>query len=272
MFGSVEAHDRVARTLDIKRGPKVSGLPHPTAAFAFDLFGNDGQQESVIRLAGRVLAGTNECGAELLYGRPPRLSGSAFAQGPGETEQQRAVRIVTTLDRTVLSIQGPPGSGKTFVGAWMILELVRAGKTVGVTATSHKVIHNLLQELLRRAAQTGQPVNVGAKPGEDTETPDGITEYFTNEAAHQAISSREVNVFGGTSFMWARAEFTRRRSTSFSSTRQGRCRWPTSLPFLRRRRAWCCSATRSSWSSRRRRAIRKAWASRRWSTSWAATR
>ena len=49
------------------------------------------------------------------------------------------------LDRTVLPIQGPPGSGKTFTGAHMIVELLKNGKKVGVTAGSHKVISNLLK-------------------------------------------------------------------------------------------------------------------------------
>ena len=40
----------------------------------------------------------------------------------------------------MFAIQGPPGAGKTFTGARMICELVKAGKKIGVTALSHKVI------------------------------------------------------------------------------------------------------------------------------------
>ena len=57
------------------------------------------------------------------------------------------------LDRTTLAIQGPPGSGKTYVGAHMIRALVRAGKKVGVTAVSHKVIRNLLDAVLEQEAE-----------------------------------------------------------------------------------------------------------------------
>ena len=48
----------------------------------------------------------------------------------------------------MLAIQGPPGAGKTFTGARMICELIRQGKKVGITAMSHKVIRNLLDEVI----------------------------------------------------------------------------------------------------------------------------
>jgi KaiC/GvpD/RAD55 family RecA-like ATPase len=54
-------------------------------------------------------------------------------------------RIAPHLCATVLAVQGPPGAGKTYAGSRMIVELVRAGKKVGITATSHKVIEHLLQ-------------------------------------------------------------------------------------------------------------------------------
>jgi KaiC/GvpD/RAD55 family RecA-like ATPase len=44
-------------------------------------------------------------------------------------------RICGHLAGGILAIQGPPGAGKTSTGARMICELVRQGKTVGVTAT-----------------------------------------------------------------------------------------------------------------------------------------
>jgi hypothetical protein len=52
----------------------------------------------------------------------------------------------------MLPIQGPPGAGKTFTGARMICELVvRRGKTVGITANSHKVIDNLIDATIHAA-------------------------------------------------------------------------------------------------------------------------
>ena len=68
-----------------------------------------------------------------------------------EDAQDAARRLVQTLDESYLAIQGPPGSGKSTVGAEMIVDLVAAGKRVGVTANSHKVIGELLEKTARVA-------------------------------------------------------------------------------------------------------------------------
>ena len=59
----------------------------------------------------------------------------------------------------VLPIQGPPGAGKTHIGARMICTLAQAGKSVGITANSHKVIRNALDEVLRAAPELGASVD-----------------------------------------------------------------------------------------------------------------
>src|ERR1039458_2061975 len=66
-----------------------------------------------------------------------------------------AKRVGLQLDHSLLAIQGPPGAGKTYTGARMICELIRQGKKVGITATSYKVIANLLNEVVKAADETG---------------------------------------------------------------------------------------------------------------------
>ncbi|MDP1532847.1 MAG: AAA domain-containing protein, partial [Rubrivivax sp.] len=207
-FGEVMAHDRAGRTLDVKKSKAAADI-HPTAAFAFDAFPTDTQQEAVIRMAERLLAPQegmpSECGLELLFGHSPRLATQPFARQAAESEQDFAIRIVTDLDRTTLAIQGPPGAGKTYIGAQMILALVRAGKKVGVTAHSHKVIHNLLEGVLKQA-RPGDQARVAAKGGEGDEG-GAIRIIKDNDAALEDVGSGEVNVLGGTSWLWSRAEF-----------------------------------------------------------------
>ena len=211
-FGEVVAHDRVARLLDVRKGPKVAEV-HPSAAFSCDVITTDGLQKSVMRLAERMISSPfhegvpDECGLELLFARAPRLRTAAFELQTGETEQDFAIRVATALDRTTLAIQGPPGAGKTYIGAQMIRALVAAGKKVGVTATSHKVIRNLLDEVVDQAAKARHTVKVGQKPGEMSAQPGSIVEFDDNPPALEAIASGEVSVLGGTSFMWAREEF-----------------------------------------------------------------
>ena len=164
-FGEVLALDRVNRTIDIKRG-KASGDDHPSAAFSLDVVPTQKQQESVMRFARRLhAAGYTETSAEadLLYRRAPRVRDTIFERQQDESTTDFAVRITTKLDQTTLAIQGPPGAGKTHVGAQMIRSAVAEGLRVGVTATSHKVIQNLLEAVEKQAAEAGEELQACCK-------------------------------------------------------------------------------------------------------------
>ncbi len=83
---------------------------------------------------------------DFLDRRPPRISG--HDRGPlaraGEDPVDAALRLVPAMDGTTLSIQGPPGSGKTTTAARVILDLLDRGRRVGITSNGHKAIVNLL--------------------------------------------------------------------------------------------------------------------------------
>jgi hypothetical protein len=110
------------------------------------------------------------------------------------------------LDESVLAIQGPPGSGKTYIGGHMIVELARAGKRVGVTAVSHKVITNLLKSVTKHA-KDGPAVAVAQKTDAD-DLPAGIERLDNNGAALDAVEHGKV--VGGTAWLWARADIERK--------------------------------------------------------------
>jgi uncharacterized protein len=63
--------------------------------------------------------------------------------------------LAASLDGGALFVPGPPGTGKTWRGARIIVELIRRGRRVGVAATSHKAIHNLREEVERAAKEEG---------------------------------------------------------------------------------------------------------------------
>src|SRR5580704_10407381 len=86
----------------------------------------------------------------------------------GETSLAAALRLAIALDGGVLPIQGPPGSGKTYTGARMITAMVKAGLRVGVTANSHKVIRNLLDEVRKAADELGLDLTCIQKVSEET--------------------------------------------------------------------------------------------------------
>jgi predicted RecB family nuclease len=141
---------------------------------------------------------------DLLMKRKPRLVGGTEGAYllPGENLVTGAVRIVSALDRSVLAIQGPPGSGKTYTGATMIAELVKAGKKVGITAVSHKVIRNLSVATIKRGSELNIKVSFVHKNSEKSENlPEEIIEVDKSDKARAALN--EGKVVCGTAWLWA---------------------------------------------------------------------
>jgi len=212
--GTVVRVDDAEGTVDLSRGA-ASTAPHPTALVPKDLFSTREQRASLMRIGEWVAAhgidadGPYRAARDLLRRRPPRAG-----QPPGATLQDGedpvavAVRLAPRLDQTTLPIQGPPGSGKTYTGARMILELVARGSKVGVTANSHKVIGNLLSKVAEEARARGQRVRIGQKPETGGEpTCADARRFETSESLLAALQGGELDVAGGTTWVWSRAEF-----------------------------------------------------------------
>jgi superfamily I DNA and/or RNA helicase len=129
----------------------------------------------------------------------------------GEDEQltEDAKVLVESLAReaSVLPIQGPPGSGKTFTGARMIVELVKQGRRVGITAVSHKVIGNLLDEVCRTAAKNGIPLKAVQKASEGNHCQHAnVILAEDNQAVLDALTTGSAQVAAGSAWLWARED------------------------------------------------------------------
>lgn len=79
----------------------------------------------------------------------PRIKGhpSGEAIAPSHSPNQRLnemIQAVINLDNSYLTIQGPPGSGKTYTAKHLIAELIKQGKKIGISSNSHKAINHLL--------------------------------------------------------------------------------------------------------------------------------
>ncbi len=78
----------------------------------------------------------------------PRPAGLARAKAAAEasslTESQREAFTAAVAARELALIQGPPGTGKTRVAAAVILEALRHGERVLVSAVTHRAINNVL--------------------------------------------------------------------------------------------------------------------------------
>lgn len=208
-FGKVEAVSLDDRTVDIKKRQDTA-LLHPDAVFAHKHIGTEVMAEALVRIAEYVIAhgiegdGRYQAARDLLLKLPPRAGGTPLVT-EGETPLDSALRLCAHLTAGVLPIQGPPGAGKTFVGANMIVELVRQGKTVGITANSHKVIRNLIDATIKIADEKNVALQCSHKAGEVEPPQHRLTFAKTSEALVQSLGNG-VNVGGGTAWLWARQD------------------------------------------------------------------
>lgn len=214
-IGEVVAIDVVARTVDIKKMKKTADV-HPSAVFVDKTGPNtDVLADALYRLGSWVefngvdAPGPYRAARDLLLRRSPRLAGdgSTLLQA-GESTVDAAKRFAGLLNDSVLAIQGPPGAGKTFAGARMMCELIRQGKKVGITAVSHKVIRNLLDEVVSSAQESGIAdlrciQRVSEKPEENAP---GITFAIDNAEPLAALRSG-AQVGAGTAWLWSREDY-----------------------------------------------------------------
>ena len=126
----------------------------------------------------------------------------------GHFSVSEAVERALSLRDSTLAIQGPPGTGKTYTGAQIAVALMKQQRRVGITAPSHKAIHNLIEEIEQIAVEEGLSFR-GFKRG------DGEAAYVStlrDGSAIENVSNADIEgaeddvlLFAGTSWLFARA-------------------------------------------------------------------
>ena len=210
--GTVVSIDDEEGLIDLKRG-RNQPPPTPTSLVPHDFVRPKPKPENLQRLARWVLqhgldgAGPYQAARDLLARRPPRLGQEDGQPLPsdGEDAQDAARRLVKAMDESYLAIQGPPGSGKSTVGAQMIADLVAAGRRIGVTANSHKVIGELLEKVARVANERNIDVAIGQRSNDEPAHTDA-EHLKDNDAARNALAEGSLDVVGGTTWLWARED------------------------------------------------------------------
>lgn len=212
--GTVVGIDDRKGTIDIKRGVS-SEVPHPSALIPFDIVDSKVKRESLLRLGAWVTEhsmtepGQFQAARDFLLRCAPRLQGTVTGPliRPNEPLLAAAKRLALSLETSVLPVQGPPGSGKTYTGARMIVSLVKAGKRVGITAVSHKVISNLLGEVCKVARGEGVLLHAIQKTNEDDGCDDTmVSQTDNNGEVREEIAGAETQVAAGTAWLWSRSE------------------------------------------------------------------
>ncbi|HEY0466576.1 MAG TPA: TM0106 family RecB-like putative nuclease [Polyangiaceae bacterium] len=183
----------------LKRGPSLQG--HPTALIAGGPIATKAHAARLLALGREILEHGDSFRAarELLLRNPPRCGQKP--QIPlieaNEDSGLALQRLALALDHSVLAVQGPPGSGKTYRAAEMIVALVRAGKRVGVTSNSHRVIKSVLYAVAQRDASV-RLLHIDSS--QDADAPFEFSKDYAG--IRRRLDAGELDVVGGTSWAW----------------------------------------------------------------------
>ncbi len=206
--GKVEAISIEDGTVVIAQQPDMK----PSAIHAHKIINSKVLEESLIaaieefKAKGTSSSSKFKAAKDLLLKKGPDLNG--FIKGQklihnDKTVIEEAIKIALSMNETVLAIQGPPGTGKTHTGAKIILALAKAGKTIGVTAVSHKVIRNLLDKTYEFAKEENihSKISLVHKTKASENCPTWIVEI--DDISKTINSIQAGTVVGATSYLWA---------------------------------------------------------------------
>ncbi len=211
----VESLDNATGTLRIKREASRDGKPLPRALIPSGPYDTPLQRAALRRLAGDIVArgleapGRYKALREILRGEAPNTSASAHrgeALQTGRFNLEEAKQIAAGLRDSYLFIQGPPGSGKTYTGAQLILSLIEQGQRVGVASGTHAAIHNLLSKV-EELAPAGEPFRglkkCGSEGANSYESERGLVE---NSKENGDFAAGEHELVAGTAWLFCREE------------------------------------------------------------------
>ncbi len=211
---AVERVDDAKGIIEISRGTARAEEPLPRALIPGTPYTTPEQRKALQRIGvdvgarGIEASGKYSAARDVLRRRPrtSAVPAGALLQDGGFGLEQ-AKRIVDGLRDSYLFIQGPPGSGKTYTGAHLILHLLAQGKRIGVTSNSHKAIINLLWEVEEFAAQKGQHFVGLKKSGPDSQFESRLSEpLIENTGSNAALTDPEVRLIAGTAWAFSRED------------------------------------------------------------------
>jgi uncharacterized protein len=210
--GTIEELDEQTCLAKLKLGQKNGPLPPTLSVGPTGPINSDVLRDALYRIARSVLDGADSYAAvrQLLAREPSRITGHPAGQSivSGHDVLAATTEAVAGLDRSHLFIQGPPGAGKTYVSAHVVVQLLRRGKKVGVAAHSHKAIHNLLDEVERQAAEAGVTF-IGIKKSSTGPETEYNGRFIRSEPDKKKIDPTAADLLAGTAWLFADGRFDR---------------------------------------------------------------
>lgn len=209
--GEIVSLDQENQIIALKRGNKSGPMPRTFDLIPQGPIKTEALRDSLWRFIDAYIAAKETNGRphaaiqDLLERRAPRIEGIV----PGEpiyTAQNTTIHhylsVLQGLENSYLFIQGPPGTGKTYTASHLIVGLMKSGKRVGISANSHKVIHNLLSKVEERADEIGfEFAGLKKASGQNPESYfDG--KYIAN-SDDGTLNAGHYDLFAGTAWFFA---------------------------------------------------------------------
>jgi AAA domain len=202
--------DDAKGVLRLRRGPSFDAIPLPKALIAEGPYRDREQQNAVMRVAESIRDGAGRYPAlrTILARERPRFRGRAPGAPIQTLDLEEMKALALGLDVSHLFIQGPPGSGKTWTGARLVVHLLAQGKRVGVSAQSHRVIHNLLREIEKVALGQGVKFRGLKKSTGGNDESEYTGPFITSEpdAKRFIEASHGFGLLAGTAWLFARED------------------------------------------------------------------
>ena len=146
-----------------------------------------------------------------------KLLTQAIPKIKGKTEGQPIVsstdlqidilKAVTNLECSYLFIQGPPGTGKTYTSSYIIVDLIKKGKKIGIASNSHKAIHNLLRSIEKAAIEKNVTFRGMKKASNNKEDSYFKNSDFIDNETNTRNISMEYDLYAGTAWLFSHEYF-----------------------------------------------------------------
>jgi uncharacterized protein len=198
--------DEAAREAVVTR-TRTKGDDPPLALGPGWPYSTDAQVDALFRFADRVAdvgmkpSGRLDASVDLLLRRAPRLRSGTPPLDERPFDLDRLKEQVRGLADSVLMVQGPPGTGKTWTGARLAVDLLQRGTRVGVAATSHKAINNLLAAIDEAADECGASFRGWKKCGDSDDAYDSARVVSAKKRPHE--DEGPILLVGATAWHWA---------------------------------------------------------------------
>lgn len=202
--GTVTGVDEKRSQISIRLSPDAR-MQLPEAVFPFKFIDKIPIDRALIDLADSLIDGDPEDHAAikrfLMHGKP--LYGEELAGGELKNLREQLI----DLEGSFLIAQGPPGSGKTYTAADLIVDQLIRGKSVGVTAGTHLAVDNLCRAVEKQAVNRGHVFTGVKKDSSGSSTYESEQGYITSVSKPEAAAPGVADLTAGTPWQFSRPEW-----------------------------------------------------------------